>query len=113
MKKIFIFQFACVLAFTSLQAQKTTQLAWPKHPVSKIFKDFLIAYNTGQGKNYISFCQKYYSKPARAIRRMHQIFSQYGKLSPYKITVQRKDRLGAWFLGTDTKNWVEITFIGS
>lgn len=104
-------QFACILAFTSLQAQKTAQFEWPKNPVSKVFKDFLVAYNTGKAEKFSAFCQKYYPRPARATRRMHQIFSQYGKLSPYKITVQRKDRLGVWFLGTDTKNWVELTFV--
>ncbi|OJJ14272.1 hypothetical protein BKI52_43080 [marine bacterium AO1-C] len=111
MRSFFILFLSCFLTSSGLYAQETQmpRFEWPDHQVSAIFKDFLKAYNSNNQKKISAYVQKYHTRPVRMARRMQQLFTQYGALLPYQMTVQRKDRLGLWFLGKDTKNWVEIT----
>ncbi|HAS45583.1 MAG TPA: hypothetical protein DCS93_34180 [Microscillaceae bacterium] len=113
MKNTYIQFLSCFLISFSLFAQdaKTPSFEWPDHNVSVIFKDFLVAYNSNDVKNIEAYAQKYHTRPSRMARRMQQLFTQYGKLQPYAVTAQRKDRLGLWLLGQDTKNWIEVMLV--
>ncbi len=111
MKYLFTLFLSHFITSVPLYAQDT-QIApfqWPEHTISPIFKDFLVAYNSNSVKQIETYAQKHHTRPVRIARRMRQLFTQYGKLLPYQVTAQKEGRLGLWFLGKDTKNWVEIT----
>lgn len=91
-----------------------SEFEWPDGKISKVYQEFLAAYNTNNEEQLIRFVKKYHkSRNTQKIAHYWlRVYTEYGRLVPFSIEASQTDesRLGLWLQGKHTKSWAMIVF---
>jgi CubicO group peptidase (beta-lactamase class C family) len=114
-KKIIIVVFLIKAALLPAQQIKETFI-WPKTPASKIYQDFLVAYNSGKQKAIRAFVKDNYQKTDEEyvynkVDYWLDFFHRFGQVRPHSISIDKPNDLEIWLQGKTSKIWFAAEFV--
>jgi len=100
--------------FVSLSSHAKQEINWPDSLSTPIFKAFLTAYNANDPEVLSEFSKKYYpeKKAKNKVIYWRKVFSEYGKLSAFKVADAKFRGLPAiWLNGEKSKSWIKMVIM--
>ncbi|RDY61489.1 serine hydrolase domain-containing protein [Flagellimonas nanhaiensis] len=111
---------SCLSVFITLLSVTTTfsqtNFTWPETPSSKVFQDFIRAYNTGLQIEIKTFAKTHYANTDSAYldektEYWMDIYHRFGPVKLHSLSINKPNDLEVWLQGTMSKAWFAPEFI--